>query len=98
MKTVKDSVIPVTDLGGWPWTWPWLLCNLALAPFFWTRRAPLEPWFSIIATVDRHHARRLRADLDYVAPATGELVCYFNDFFLAYRNNIGTAVLAITPL
>lgn len=91
MADVWVSKIPVRDLGGWPSP----LAKILYAPLFWMRRRPFDNWFSIIATVDRRHPRRLRADRDYVAPASGELVCYFNDAPFAYANNKGTAVLSI---
>lgn len=93
MEDVRDSAIPVRDLNGWPSP----LAKILYAPVFWTRRRPLEPWFSVIATVDHRHPRRLRADRDYVAPASGLLVCYFNDAPFAYANNKGTAILTIAP-
>jgi hypothetical protein len=94
MSTVWDARMPVRDLNGWPsrfWT-------AVYAPVFWTRRRPFDPWFSLIATVDGSHPRRLRADAAYTAPATGHLLCYFNDFYFAYGNNQGAAVLTISPL
>ena len=91
-STVNDWGLEVRDLEGWP---PGVLRVLA-TPIFWTRRRACEPWFAVIATVDRRHPVRLRADRAYVAPATGKLVCYFNDAPFAYWNNHGTARLRLT--
>jgi WD40 repeat protein len=92
MSAVRDGDIAVRDLEGWPHC---LRRTLFTPLFFWARRRPLDPWFSVIATVDRKHAQRLREDSEYVAPASGELVCYFNDLPIAYGNNQGIARLQL---
>jgi hypothetical protein len=94
MAAVRDGDIAVQDLEGWPHC---LRRTLFTPLFFWARRRPLDPWFSVIATVDRKHAQRLREDSEYVAPASGELVCYFNDLPIAYGNNQGIARLQLIP-
>lgn len=94
MSSVSDAFLPVRDLEGWPWLW----ARVAAAPFFWTRRQPFQPWFALIATVDCRAPRRLREGRPYVAPRSGQLVCYFNDAFYAYANNHGTAKLRLIKI
>ena len=95
MSSVKDAIIPVNDLEGWPWLW----ARVLYSPLFWTRRRAFDPWFALIATVDRRQPRRLRERQVYDAPASGRLVCYFNDAPFAYCNDYhGVAKLRIVPL
>lgn len=91
MKDVRDASVRVGNLEGWPNSWTRVL----LSPLFWTRRRPFEPWFALIATVECREPRRLREGKTYVAPASGRLVCYFNDAWFAYGNNHGTAKLRL---
>lgn len=93
MSEVKDWFLPVRNLRGWP-----LWAELLYSPLFWTRRQPFEPWFAVIATVNRRCSQRLREGELYIAPTDGQLVCYFNDAFFAYGNNYGTAELRFVPL
>jgi hypothetical protein len=101
--------VPVNTLNGWPDDWH----RLAAAPLFWLRRRPFDPWFAMIATVDRQKPFRLLPDESsppeqsptatswsrpFVAPATGELVCYFNDAPWAYWNNHGSVTLTLEQL
>lgn len=101
--------IKVDDLHGWPDLFPRILA----APLFWSRRRWFQPWFSLIGTVDKQHPFRLRPGQlpagaqprehvhwseEFVAPASGELVCYFNDAFWAYGNNQGSVVLRLHPV
>jgi hypothetical protein len=92
--SVWDAYLPVRDFEGWPPSFS----RIVAAPLFWMRRRPFDPWFSVIATVERRHPVRLRADRPYLAPTTGELVCYFNDSPWAYGNNRGVARLRIVKL
>ena len=94
MSSVKDSEIRVANLDGWP---PSIRRTIFTVFGFWMRRRPFDPWFSIIATVERRYPQRLREGQDYVAPATGELVCFFNDACWAYGNNFGVAYLRLIP-
>lgn len=91
MKGVRDAGICVHDLNGWPPS----LRRVFGASLFWTRRRTFDPWFAVIATVDRRHPQRLHPGKPYVAPASGQLVCYFNDAPCAYGNNRGTAKLVL---
>lgn len=98
--------IPVKDLCGWPNDWH----RIAAAPLFWFRRRPFSPWFALIATVDQRkpfrlepgqsplgvaHDEKVSWSRPFVAPATGELICYFNDVPWAYGNNHGSIVLRL---
>ena len=94
MSTVKDASIEVKDLEGWPPGWQ----RIVFSPVAWLRRRPLEPWFSLIATVDRKQPRRLQEGAIYEAPATGQLVCFFNDAFWAYGNNQGCGKFRLVPV
>jgi hypothetical protein len=94
MRGVYDLFVPVRDLQGWPWAWVKALAK----PLEKRRRQPRENWFAVIATVDGAHPRVLSATIPYVAPATGEMVCYFNDDPRAYWNNFGTAHLCLSRL
>jgi hypothetical protein len=90
MSSVWDWNIRVPNLDGWPRSFRRTLFTALL---FWARRRPVDPWFALIATVDRKHPRWLREDREYIAPASGELVCYFNGLPVAYGNNHGIAKL-----
>lgn len=94
MSTVQDASIVVKDLNGWPPCWQ----RVAFAPVFWLRRQAFDPWFSLIATVDKKHPRRLQEGAVYEAPATGQLVCFFNDAPWAYGNNQGCGKFRLVPV
>jgi len=93
MSGVVDWFIPVHDLNGWPWAWARVLAS----PIGWLRRRPSEPWFALIATVDGANPVRVQEGEVYTAPASGELIFYFNDTKFSYWNNYGTARLRILP-
>jgi len=94
MSTVYDWFIPVRDLDGWPWAW----ARIAASPVSVFRRRPFDPWFALIATVDRASPSCVRRGVDWCAPASGKLVCYFNDAPWSYGNNYGVARLQITEI
>ena len=90
---VRDSILSINDLGGWP-AWAKMIGSV----FFFLRRNPLQPWFSLMATVDRKHPKRLRSGLHYYPTASGRLICYFNDSPWAYGNNYGSVLLKVKDL
>lgn len=94
MSKVFDWFVPVHNLEGWPWLW----ARVTASPIAWLRRAPSEPWFALIATVDGTCPERLLQDGIYLAPKSGELVCYFNDTWFSYWNNRGVASLRLVPI
>lgn len=93
MCGVKDWILPIRNLEGWP---KW--AEALYLPLFWTKRHRAEPWFALMATVDGRCPRRLREGVAYRAPRSGRLVCYFNDAPFAYGNNKGTARLRLSVL
>lgn len=92
-NAVRDSILSIHDLGGWP-AW----ANIIGSVFFFLRRNPFQPWFSLMATVDRKHPQRLRGGLHYCPRASGRLICYFNDSPWAYGNNYGSVLLKVKDL
>jgi hypothetical protein len=94
MEGVRDWFVPVRNLNGWPWLWTRIIAT----PFVPMRRERTHPWFALIATVDGKYPTRMQESSIYVAPATGNLICYFNDTPLAYWNNRGVAHLRLTKL
>lgn len=54
-------------------------------------------WFALIGTVDKAHPWVISDGGVVTAPATGRLLCFFNDVQLElfYRNNGGSVVLEI---
>lgn len=85
--------VPVADLNGWPCSWR----QIAVLPIALARRRPLEPWFSLIATIDRKKPQRLREGEPFHAQATGRVYCYFNDVPFLYGNNHGRIQLELIP-
>jgi hypothetical protein len=61
------------------------------------RRHPTEKWFALIGTVDRRRDTQflLGGAPDFVAPASGELVCYANDLSVMRWNNSGAVRLTV---
>jgi hypothetical protein len=61
------------------------------------RRHPTAPWFALIGTVDRRVAGQfvLGGVPRFVAPGSGELVCYANDLSLMRWNNSGEVRLTV---
>jgi len=72
---------------------------LAAAPFL---RMPSAKWFSLVGSIERkrRHYFKIGKGLDlFVAPATGELVCFANDLRILKRdNNQGHIDLMVTRL
>jgi hypothetical protein len=72
---------------------------LAAAPFL---RMPSAKWFSLVGTIDRkrRYYFKIGKGLDlFVAPASGELVCFANDIRILRReNNQGHLDLMVTRL
>lgn len=90
---VRDWFLSINDLSGWPaWT------KIIGAVFFFLRRNPFQPWFSLMATVDRKHPQRLCSGSPYHPRASGRLICYFNDSPCAYGNNYGSVLLKVKDL
>jgi len=94
LDDVNDAGIPLDGLKG---------CvsdprHERFAAIPWIKRRPAENYFALIATIDRRHPIRLTDTTPYVAPAAGELVCYFNDAWFAYFNNHGIGRLRLTPI
>lgn len=90
---VSDWFLSINDLSGWP-AWAKIIGSV----FFFLRRDPFEPWFSLMATVDRKYPQRLCSGLPYRPPASGRLICYFNDSPWAYGNNHGSVLLKMKDL
>ena len=62
------------------------------------RRHPSAPWFALVATVDRRRNTRfvIGTGTEFVAPASGQLVCYANDLPWFRFNNSGEVRLTVT--
>ena len=84
-----DSKIKLNNLDGWD-------C-LLLQPVCFLKRRPSEAFFTLIGTIDGKHPFRIREGMRWKAPASGELVCYVNDWFFKYGNNKGSILLQVTP-
>jgi hypothetical protein len=61
------------------------------------RRHPTARWFALVGTVDRRRATQfvLGGVPSFVAPASGELVCYANDLSMMRWNNSGEVRLTV---
>jgi hypothetical protein len=61
------------------------------------KRVDDAKWFALIGTVEREHPWVVTDGGVVTAPASGALVCFFNDvqFELFYRNNDGSVVLDV---
>ena len=90
---VRDWMLSINDLSGWP-GWAKIIGSV----FFFLRRNPFEPWFALMATVDRKHPQRLCSGLPYCPRDSGRLICYFNDSPWAYGNNYGSVLLKVKDL
>ncbi len=57
-------------------------------------------WFALIGTVDQQEPWVVRDGEVFTAPASGQLLCYFNDvqFALFYKNNSGWVLLDVEPV
>jgi hypothetical protein len=71
-----------------------------LAVFRPFRRVPSAAWFALIGTVGSQLAERcvVGKSCEWLAPATGELVCFANDVPIMYWNNRGSILLTVTKL
>ncbi|WP_395744490.1 hypothetical protein [Prosthecobacter sp.] len=83
-----DSTIKLTNLDGWDFP--------LLQPLCFLKRSPARAFFTLIGTIDGRHAFRIREGMRWQAPASGELVCYVNDWFFKYGNNLGSIRLQVT--
>jgi hypothetical protein len=79
-----------TDADGYEKPW--------LAPFRAARRAPREPWFALVGTIDKDlsTAFGIGSKLSWTAPKTGTLWCFANDVAWMYWNNKGAIDLQCT--
>jgi hypothetical protein len=64
------------------------------------KRLDSAKWFALIGTVDQDAPWVITDGGEFVAPADGRLLCYFNDVQLEifYRNNSGWVVLDVEPV
>ena len=55
-------------------------------------------WFALIGTIDKKVPWIIKPDSEFIAPVSGQLLCYFNDVQLKafYTNNSGWIVLKIS--
>lgn len=70
------------------------------AELFRGKRVDDARWFALIGTIDRQHPWIVTDGGTVVAPASGRLICFFNDVQLEtfYRNNQGWVVLDVEAL
>jgi hypothetical protein len=61
------------------------------------RRHSTAKWFALVGTVDRDRATQfvLGGVASFVAPSSGELVCYANDLSVMRWNNSGEVRLTV---
>jgi hypothetical protein len=87
----SDGCIDADSSGYERW---WLA---AFKPF---RRVPSAAWFALIGTVGRQPAARCAVgkSCQWLAPATGELVCFANDVPIMYWNNRGSILVKVKKL
>ncbi len=88
-KCFADASIHLNNLNGWDFP--------LLQPVCFLKRRPLEAFFTLIGTIDGKRPFRIREGMCWQAPASGELVCYVNDWFFKYGNNKGSIKLQVTP-
>jgi hypothetical protein len=81
-----------TDAGGYE--------SSRLAPFRRMRRIPGAAWFSLIGTIDRDLSVScvIGKGIEWIAPTSGELVCFANDVWFMYWNNRGSLRLVVERL
>ncbi|OYW72049.1 MAG: hypothetical protein B7Z37_25990 [Verrucomicrobia bacterium 12-59-8] len=84
-----DSILPLQNLDGWDFP--------LLQPFCLLKRRPGEPFFTLIGTINGKAPFRIHEGMCFQAPASGELVCYVNDWSFMYGNNQGAVKLQVTP-
>jgi hypothetical protein len=77
-----------TDADGFE---PWLM-----APLRSRRRVKDAPWFRLIGAVDRDAVVVLGKAGQFVAPASGRLYCYANDWLSKLGNNKGRVCLRVS--
>ena len=67
------------------------------AELFHGKRVDDARWFALIGTVDKKHPWVIKDGGVVTAPASGRLICFFNDVQheIFYRNNDGWVVLEI---
>ena len=77
--------------------YPHKLASLFLRLMEWTRRVRQAHWFALVGVVDSD--RRRKFVIGRAASVTprrdGELLCFANDFWLAYVNNSGSVDLKV---
>lgn len=62
------------------------------------RRVKDAPWFRLIGSVDRQAIVVLGKEGQFVAPASGRLYCFANDWLSARWNNKGRVCLRVSAL
>ena len=95
-EPLKDASFLATSINGEDWK----SVPHATAEFLHLKRKDDALWFALIGTIAQGEGWILRDGEPFVAPATGRLVCYFNDVALErfYRDNAGWVVLDVEPL
>jgi hypothetical protein len=63
----------------------------------WTRRVRHANWFALIGAVDSDRRNKfvIGREARITARSDGELLCFANDFWLAYGNNSGSVDLVV---
>jgi len=104
-----EVVQPIVDGDHWPMVRPRKLHGWD-CPFLWPlcfmKRSPFNPYFALIGLVDYDKPARRIPEYDpadprhtvFIAPATGRLYCYFNDWQCLYENNHGMVKLTFESL
>jgi hypothetical protein len=90
---LRDATLTARSIAGEDWK------SLAhkSAELVHGKRVDDAKWFALIGTVEREHPWVVTDGGVVTAPASGALVCFFNDvqFELFYRNNDGSVVLDV---
>jgi hypothetical protein len=86
-ETLKDASFTARSIAGEDWT------SVAhkTGELFHGKRVDDARWFALIGTIDKEHPFVITDGGAFTAPASGHLVCYFNDVQVPvfYKNNSG---------
>jgi hypothetical protein len=77
--------------------YPDRLTRLFLRCVWWTRRKRRAPWLALVGVLDAERSTRfvIGRAATFTPRVDGELLCFANDAWTAYRNNCGVVQLTV---
>jgi hypothetical protein len=95
-EALKDAKYEAKSIAGEDWN----SLPYKIGEILHLKRMDEARWFALIGTIDRSHAWIVTDGEIVTAPASGRLICYFNDveYEGRYKNNSGWVVLDVDAI